>query len=141
MGYSGLVEGKGSPYDQYPLGKVFFEGQGNMSLKGPKSIHIHVDRFRIADLPGMNTDTLYHADEDVPVYYINKAEFDEWMLNRFKQKNELMKEFLATNNFPVESMEGKGLKQSIRIDPQFIDWISITGLIVASITSWSWLFL
>ena len=64
IGYSGLIKGKGSPYDQYPLSKVFFKRQG------PKSIHIHVDRFKISDLPGMGIQTGYHPDEEVPVIVI-----------------------------------------------------------------------
>ena len=35
IGYSGIIKGQGSPYDQYPLSKVFFQGQG-LSFNRPK---------------------------------------------------------------------------------------------------------
>ncbi|KAJ2990574.1 hypothetical protein HDV02_004277 [Globomyces sp. JEL0801] len=127
IGYSGLNSDQ-CPYDEYPPTKVFFLNQG------PKSIHMHVNRYRISDIPGMNTKS-YDRNESVPV------EFELWLRKLFMEKDEAMKLFYQTASFPdVSEYDGTGLQQVLHISPDKQDWISITGLIVSSVMTWSWMF-
>ncbi|KAJ3254035.1 hypothetical protein HK103_007574 [Boothiomyces macroporosus] len=127
IGYSGITENH-CPYDEYPPTKVFFEHQG------PKSIHIHVDRFKITEIPGIPS-TSYDINEATP------KEFELWLRRRFMEKDELMKGFYEDGYFPEKSVDGTGVKQSLHLNPANQDWISITGLVATSVMSLGWLFL
>ncbi|KAI8894813.1 acyltransferase-domain-containing protein [Globomyces pollinis-pini] len=128
MGYSGLTKDS-IPYDAYPPSLVFFKGQG------PQAIHIHVDRIKIADIPGLPKQP-YSKSESAT------EEFDVWLRKRFMVKDELMKGFYENGQFPISSSPNEpGLQQILHLSPEKQDWISIIGLVFASIMSWSWLFL
>ncbi|KAJ2993555.1 hypothetical protein HDV02_002250 [Globomyces sp. JEL0801] len=77
LSYSGLTKDS-IPYDAYPPSLVFFKGQG------PQAIHIHVDRIKIADIPGLPKQP-YSKSESAT------EEFDVWLRKRFMVKDELMK--------------------------------------------------
>jgi lysocardiolipin and lysophospholipid acyltransferase len=126
VGYSGLTA-ENCPYDIYPPEKVFIES------KGPQSIHFHVDRFRIRDIPGLKPRP-YDAEEKTDV------EFEAWLRNRFMQKDELMQSFFNQGCFPEKSVDDTGLKQVLKITPEYVDWITIFSLVIVSVSSCSLLF-
>jgi 1-acyl-sn-glycerol-3-phosphate acyltransferase len=126
IGYSGLNPDQ-CPYDEYPPEKIF------IGKAGPEAIHIHVDRFRIRDIPGLKP-RQYDPTEQVD------PEFEKWIRHRFLEKDDLMKYFYENGTFPEKSADDLGIKQVLQITPQYVDWITITALLVASLTSWSWLF-
>ena len=63
-------------YDKFRHNSVFFESAG------PKKVHIHVERVRIADIPGIR-DSLEHV-------------FASWLRARFEEKDSLLAEFYDT---------------------------------------------
>jgi lysocardiolipin and lysophospholipid acyltransferase len=124
IGYSGLSR-LDCPFDTYPPSKVFYQGNG------PKAIHIHVDRFRVTDIPGIHNHA-YHPLEPVDPL------FTDWLRNRFLEKDVLLKYFYKHKQFQ-ESIHDDGVKQILHINPDYVDWISIAALLFTSFTSWSWL--
>lgn len=124
IGYSGLKQGD-IPYDAYSPSTVFFKGDG------PKSIHMHVDRFKIRDIPGLAS-RAYNPDEKTD------PAFEKWLRERFLAKDALMNSFYENGKFPDGD---EGLRQTLHIDPAYQDWISILGLIFSSAVSLSWLLL
>jgi Acyltransferase C-terminus len=114
-------------YDYYSPNVVF--GEGN----GPKSVHMHVDRFRIDDIPGI-------SDQDYDPEETTTPEFEEWIRNRFIEKDQLMGDFFARGVFPQQSADGSGCKEDLILKPNLEDWLSISGLILGSVTSLSWIF-
>jgi 1-acyl-sn-glycerol-3-phosphate acyltransferase len=127
IGYSGL-KSTSIPFDEYPIDKVFFEGAG------PDAIHIHVDRFKLSEIPGLS---LSKYD---PLEKPNSA-FEEWLRARFLEKDQLLEEFFATGKFPEKAKSCKsGILQRVQVSRKTQDWITICGLVVASLTSLSWLF-
>jgi 1-acyl-sn-glycerol-3-phosphate acyltransferase len=147
IGYSNL-DGVNSPYDQFSPSTIFFEGNG------PKSIHFHISRFKISEIPGMEKDAPYSPDE------ITDPLFDQWLRARFLEKDELLQGFYESGKFvdlwsdevygPKEDQiygpkpdpaknPNKDPKQTIPIDPEVVDWFSLAGLLFTSATSLSWL--
>lgn len=124
IGYSGL-DGKMTPQLVYPPSKVFLEGSG------PKSIHIHVERFKRLEIPGIRSGP-YDSEEMV------SKEFETWLYNRYLQKDALLKDFYANGTFPETTRVGSGLRQKMHVTPEFTDWLSVVALVVASFTSCSW---
>ncbi|KAI8929652.1 acyltransferase-domain-containing protein [Entophlyctis helioformis] len=143
IGYSGINAGQ-CPFDEYPLSRVFYEGNG------PQQIHIHVDRFRTATLPGMTKPykLATDADNSDPLRVSNgnghsvgtpandnDEEFTLWLRKRFLEKDQLMADFYDKREFPVVSRDGTGGQQVLTISPHVQDWITITGLLLGSIIS------
>ena len=126
IAYSGISK-TAIPYDEYPIGKIFFEGNG------PEAIHIHVDRFKIAHIPGVSREKYNPTEETNPL-------FEEWLRKRFLEKDQLMSRFYD-NGCCFPDAESDSLKQTLEINRHSMDWISISAIIVSSMTSWSWLFL
>ncbi|KAJ3348945.1 hypothetical protein HDU91_006446 [Kappamyces sp. JEL0680] len=121
IGYSGHAATEFA-YDKFPLDVVFFEG------RGPRAIHLHVDRFQIGDIPGISNQA-YDPEEKVP------PEFEQWLYQRFVEKNALLQEYYRSGTFPDTSNEGIGFKQSLHVSPEVQDWISLAGLVMASVFS------
>ncbi|KAL2912156.1 hypothetical protein HK105_208357 [Polyrhizophydium stewartii] len=152
IGYSGIGP-DACPYDAYPLTSVFFEG------KGPAQIHIHVDRFKVADLPGVRR-AADDGDIVTPGAARAKAqarsngssssssnsgsngadadtnpEFALWLRQRFLEKDEMLKAFYERGRFPELSRDGTGITQALTISPHVQDWITLAGLLVGSVLS------
>ena len=126
IGFSGLRPDS-IPFVEYPLDGVFFEGAG------PESVHIHVERFKLSDIPGLSRKQ-YDPFENP------NSEFDEWLRQRYLEKNHLLERFFINGKFPDQS-SGVGLRQTLDVSYKNQDWITISGLLFANLTSFSWLFL
>ena len=118
IGYSGL-NGINCPFDEYPLDKVFFLGEG------PTQIHIHVDRFEISKLPGCD----FKCQDDVD------PQFSSWLRSRFLEKDNLLKEFYQNGKFPDMSRNECGGTKRLVISPKVQDWVSLTSLLLGSLAS------
>ncbi|KAJ3348944.1 hypothetical protein HDU91_006445 [Kappamyces sp. JEL0680] len=92
------------------------------------------DRFKISEIPGFETKKPYDPNEQT------SPAFDQWIRQRFEEKDLLLKGFYETGHFPETDRRGEGLKQQLHISPDMQDWVSIAALVFASITSWTWLF-
>ena len=123
IGYSGLKPDS-IPFNEYPIDRVFFEG------KGPESIHIHVERFKLTDIPGLFTKE--YDPDDKP-----NSEFEEWLRKRYLEKDRLLEIFLTRGEFPDQS----GLRQILDVSYKNQDWIGIYGFIFDHLTFFSWLFI
>ena len=127
IGYTGL-KADSIPYDEYPIDKVFFEGAG------PEAIHIHVDKYKLSDIPGLSCSQYDPLEKP-------SAAFEEWLRTRFLEKDQLLDQFFATGKFPqVAKSCASGLEQTLEVSRKTQDWITICGLVFASITSLTWLF-
>jgi len=88
LGYEGIVAGE-IPEQVYTLHKIYFES------RGPTGVHVHLRRFRVADLPN---------DEEA---------FAKWLNEVWAEKDALMAEFYARGRFPVGGevgLEKKGMR-------------------------------
>ena len=126
VGYSGHDRSVYA-YDFYSPSVVFAEGNG------PQSVHMHVDRFKIDDIPGISNLEYDPGETTTP-------EFEDWLRNRFIEKDQLLGKFFDTGSFPEKSADGSGTKQVFHLNPKLEDWLSISVMILASCTSLSWLF-
>lgn len=126
IGYSDL-DGLNSPYDQFSPSTIFFDG------KGPKSIHFHINRFKISEIPGIHFGSEYSLDEKANLV------FDEWLRKQFLEKDRLMAGFYKHGHFETSKTACNDPKQTFPIDPKVVDWISLAGLLFTSATSLSWL--
>ncbi|KAJ8329833.1 hypothetical protein O5D80_002026 [Batrachochytrium dendrobatidis] len=112
IGYSGLAE-HDCPYDMYPTTKVFFEG------RGPKQIHVHVDKFKIVTLPGFaiaeGAESETKAVEGNPMDGDTNPEFSLWLRKRFLEKDELLRQFYKHGSFPEQSHEGIGKREVMSV--------------------------
>lgn len=122
IGYSGLDQ-KSIPFDAYPPEKVFFEGNG------PAAIHMHVNKFKISDIPGISSEVALE-DEECTI------EFQEWLKLRFEEKDILLQDFYRLGCFPEKSKGDGGIKQTLHINPKMMDFLSIAALLFVSIISW-----
>ena len=125
IGYSGL-DGKMIPEDVYTPSKVFIEGEG------PKTIHIHVKCFKISDIPGLQHGIKYSLDEQTT------PEFEDWLRARYLEKDALLKYFFENGAFLEDNAVVP--PQTLHINPQFLDFVSILALLVCSMTSCGWLY-
>ncbi|KAH6580431.1 hypothetical protein BASA50_001738 [Batrachochytrium salamandrivorans] len=115
IAYSGL-EVDDCPFDQYPASRVFFEG------KGPKQVHIHIDRFKVSSIPGMSKDQTTSERKDAAtssqsIQHVGKprmhgddsnSDFSLWLRNRFMEKDNMMKQFHVNGKFPETTSKGVG---------------------------------
>jgi lysocardiolipin and lysophospholipid acyltransferase len=76
-------------YEGVPVGQY---GQDLFTLRGtyfqgrpPKSVNIHLRRFRIADIP---------LDDE--------KEFSDWLLARWREKDDLLQYYVENNRFPAD---------------------------------------
>ncbi|KAI8337434.1 acyltransferase-domain-containing protein [Chlamydoabsidia padenii] len=76
IGYCGVKIGD-YPENVYTMGNIFFYN------KQPKEIHVHVRRFLVKDIPVQD-----------------KAAFDQWMYQRWVEKDDLMAHFYKEGRFP-----------------------------------------
>jgi 1-acyl-sn-glycerol-3-phosphate acyltransferase len=76
VAYEGIPRG-GYGEEHFGLVGTYFQGQP------PKSVNFHWRRFRVADIP---LDTA--------------EEFDEWLRERWYEKDAIMEEYVATGRFP-----------------------------------------
>ncbi|SPN98740.1 related to acetyltransferase [Cephalotrichum gorgonifer] len=85
--YDCTVAYEGVPYSEecYTLSGIYFEG------RPPKSVNFYWRRFRIDDIP------LDDADE-----------FDEWLRQRWYEKDELLDGYLSTGKFPPTPTKVEG---------------------------------
>jgi hypothetical protein len=91
FGYEGITAGQ-IPEQVYTLHRIYFES------RGPTGVHVHLRRFRVADLP------------------IDEEAFTKWLLGVWAEKDELMAEFYARGRFPPGGEVGLE-KKGKRADP------------------------
>ncbi|KAI7915203.1 1-acyl-sn-glycerol-3-phosphate acyltransferase 2 [Pyricularia oryzae] len=88
VAYEGIPRGDfGEQY--FTLSSTYFEG------RPPKSVNFHWRRFRVADIP-----------LDTP------EAFDEWMRERWYEKDDLMDKYLTNGRFPSSKVAIVGAKSS-----------------------------
>jgi lysocardiolipin and lysophospholipid acyltransferase len=76
-------KGKYAP-DYFTLRSTYFQG------RPPKSVNMYWRRFAVADIPVGDT-----------------AAFDDWILKRWKEKDELLETFYNTGRFPSDETASK----------------------------------
>ncbi|KAH6590226.1 hypothetical protein BASA50_009488 [Batrachochytrium salamandrivorans] len=139
VGY-GALTAEQIPYEEYLPGNVFF------SKKYPPAIHMHIQLFEMAGLPGfdgvLTADTLAKdpilAEQAAkqaaksggaftPLGEARRHVFSEWVRRRFMHKDKLMEQFYQNGEFPsteVGVSAPKPLKRvEHRVVPDPIDWI------------------
>ena len=96
-------------YDLFSPVSVFIE------KKGPSQIHMHVNRFKILSIPGIDASP-YNPDEKVP------AEFEQWLFKRFKEKEKMLAKFYAAGVFPdtCTDSDSRGGKQVFEINVKYL---------------------
>jgi hypothetical protein len=97
VGYGGL-EKLDIPYEEYLIDNVFF------SKYYPKEVHINVRRFKISEIPGMREKSTPPLVIDKnnrfdPVSEQRRSIFSDWMINKYMEKDELMKTFYEKGKF------------------------------------------
>ena len=102
MGYSGL-EKEDIPYEEYLIDNVFF------SDYYPERVHINVRRFKISEIPGMkDKQSPLKIDKNNKFDDISekrRLQFSDWMIQRFMEKDELMKHFYERGRFQNDEHE------------------------------------
>ncbi|KAI8816596.1 acyltransferase-domain-containing protein [Fimicolochytrium jonesii] len=95
IGYEGLTASQ-TPYEVYSLSRVFFEA------RGPERVHVHVERVRVAGLPGFEK-----ADGEITeVEEEEQAKrFGEWLRKRFLRKDRLMSAFYRDGRFGGDDVD------------------------------------
>jgi hypothetical protein len=120
IGYSGLDK-LDIPYEEYSIPNVFF------SAYYPKQIHIHVRKFRLDQIPGMDKDSAESLPLVVsksgfsPETEIRKNVFGDWLMGRYMEKDLFMKKFYEEGKFEDESLRWK-------VRPTLQDW-TILGIV------------
>ncbi|KAK5167364.1 uncharacterized protein LTR77_007063 [Saxophila tyrrhenica] len=79
IAYEGIPPGDYGQ-DVFTLRSVYFQG------RPPKSVNMHWRRFAIKDIPFNDHDAMY-----------------EWILQRWREKDELIGEFMRTGKFPADA--------------------------------------
>ncbi|OZJ03143.1 hypothetical protein BZG36_04640 [Bifiguratus adelaidae] len=77
VGYEGVKAGD-IPEEKYTIRGTFFHDIY------PKKVHMHLRRWRIDSIP------------------VNADAFNQWLLDRWKEKDALLEEFYRTGKFPLE---------------------------------------
>ncbi|GAA6060179.1 hypothetical protein JCM10212_005180 [Sporobolomyces blumeae] len=71
----------------------------------PEKLHVHVRCWKVAEIPlgdlGLERGELGEGTEH------EKKEFEEWLMVRWKEKDELLREFNETGQFPSLATDGK----------------------------------
>ena len=67
--------------EYFTLRSIYFQG------RPPKSVNMHWRRFKIVDIP-----------------YLDHEAFDKWVLDRWKEKDELLEQFYDTGRFPSDKV-------------------------------------
>ncbi|KAJ3187753.1 hypothetical protein HDU85_006146 [Gaertneriomyces sp. JEL0708] len=140
IGYEGLTAEQ-TPYDVYSLSRVFFE------KKGPKRVHMHLQSFRVDELPGFSEAATMNTknDEKMDMTEIEARkdeerteEFTLWLRKRFLEKDQLMTDFYKTGELPNDGDE----MLIIQARPRLADVVAL-GFALAvttwfTITLWNW---
>lgn len=82
------------PQDIFGLRSTYFQG------RRPKSVNMHWRRFAIKDIPVNDPDA-----------------FDKWLLDRWREKDEMLEQYLQTGRFPADDGEDEspnGATKSIK---------------------------
>lgn len=112
VGYSGL-ESEDIPYEEYLLENTFFCG------KFPRQIHIHIRKYKLDTIPGMSSEKLVIDEKGFsPETTVRKDEFSRWLIERFMEKDSLMKRFYSTGRLSDEAL-------TFIVKPNIFDWITL----------------
>lgn len=93
IAYEGIPAG-GYGGDIFTLRSVYFQG------RPPKSVNMHWRRFKISEIPYDDSDAM-----------------SEWVLQRWREKDDLLEAFLQTGKFPADE-EGTGEKEGKYLDTE-----------------------
>jgi 1-acyl-sn-glycerol-3-phosphate acyltransferase len=80
MAYEGVPKGEYAP-EYFTLRSTYFQG------RPPKSVNMHWRRYKISEIP----------------YQDHKA-FDKWVLDRWKEKDEMLEQYYNTGRFPSDNV-------------------------------------
>lgn len=142
------------PFDDFPIDKVFFDGQG------PKFVDMHLRRFPISEVPGISSSWKPPAGfaeaaaanaqlgkgefETDPVEKARHEAFTLWLRDRFLEKDKLMAHYFEHGKFPdavprVENLQVTGAgpvekRHTIEVfpNPTFWDLFSMLGSTIVS---------
>jgi 1-acyl-sn-glycerol-3-phosphate acyltransferase len=106
IGYSNHTS-KEYAFDKFSLFSIFCEG------RGPAEIHMHVDRFKIADIPGISTLPYDEGEETSP-------DFEDWLYKRFEMKDQLLADFYEKGHFPPSRA---GSREIFEVGPLSKQWV------------------
>jgi len=70
------------PQDVYTLRSTYFQG------RRPKSVNMHWRRFSVKDIP-----------------FKDPEAFDKWLLERWREKDDMLEQYLQTGRFPADDSE------------------------------------
>jgi len=107
LAYEGVPKGEYAP-DYFTLRSIYFQG------RPPKSVNMHWRRFAVSSIPVKDADG-----------------FSEWLLARWKEKDELLETFYNTGRFPVDAVQD-GAKDGgyIETEVRLQRWVEIGQIFV-----------
>jgi hypothetical protein len=117
IGYGGL-DIEEIPYEEYAFDSVLFKD------KYPKDIHIHIRKFSIAALPGMQE----IVEESEKELEHRKFEFNLWLRSLYLEKNEMMRDFYNAKRFSEQSI-------ILRTKPTVSEFIVLFMVLASSLTT------
>lgn len=117
VGYSG-IKSTDIPYESYLVENVFFKGNY------PKHIHIHVRRFKLSEIPGLEQTEKVEDAQDT---------FNKWLRRRFMVKDGLLAGFYKNAKFVEEGVAQDTLEVSLK--PNLVDWAGLLFLWVFALWS------
>ncbi|KAI9022501.1 acyltransferase-domain-containing protein [Hyaloraphidium curvatum] len=144
----------GQVMEDYPIDKVFFEGEG------PKTVDVHLRKFDVADVPGISDAWQPPAgaapaggspgdfDSD-PAEKMRHEAFTLWLRDRFMEKDLMMEHYAQKGKFPDAIPVVKDLaevagaakaaaepyKMEVPAIPTLVDVVSIVCCVVFSYTA------
>jgi hypothetical protein len=113
IGYGGL-EIEDIPYEEYAFDSVLFKD------KYPKEIYIHIQKFSIASLPGMQA----IEEETEKELEHRKFEFNVWLRSLYMEKNEMMREFYVDHRFSEQSISIRAKPTASEVLALMLVWAS-----------------
>jgi lysocardiolipin and lysophospholipid acyltransferase len=133
VGYSGL-EKPDIPYEEYLMENVFFHGHY------PKEVHIHVKKYDLQSLPGLNgahtPAALPKVEAGTPNQFADTFDpesnqrrmlLSTWVKDRFMEKDAMIDQFYEKGSF-------EGSQHITSINPSLDDW-----LVVGTVCAMSWI--
>jgi 1-acyl-sn-glycerol-3-phosphate acyltransferase len=125
MGYSNTKIPDQMPQQIYPLYKTMFQKKS-----APESVHLHIRIFNLKEIPGIDHDQI---DQDFKLDQASKIQFDNWLRQLYKEKDDLLKKFYETGKFDHH-------KKSIQVkfDADLFDYLRVISINVW-ISSLIWL--
>ncbi|GAA5839519.1 hypothetical protein JCM11251_002746 [Rhodosporidiobolus azoricus] len=118
VGYSG-VPAQGYAQDYYTIQSVFGRG-----ISSPE-VHLHLREIRLEDVPlGTVRESARPAHIEQEITKEEKKVFEEWLRERWAEKDQLMGEFGEKGSFPP----GKQQRVEVEIKMRPADWVVLASV-------------